>query len=606
MTVSRSRLLASSCAALLLASCAAPKAPPSVTPAGTSSLKAREQPSRPHSPIRTQSLADCEGGLVTVKATAPFSPLDTVTQLPAGEHFRLDFMAGGPKDRVPQADKIWFASGVPLALRWQAGPTFAILDPDGRDGTALVQVPEGLFDLYLGTLGKPGGSLGVTDALYFLQDTLPSTTGKPRHGRLGLRPLPTPADHRGGDFPLVLTPQSLTGFTLSLHGVTGGNPGPGGQVPPELLPPLPPRLLALSGPDTVAPGATASLLASVEDPNGDALVYHWSTTLPDQTVDTGNPAGQGAATWTAPLPAGSYPVSLTVEDAYFSVTACAPLMIQVPNICPDVSISRPDESAPPQEVTAGQTVELLASGSDANGDPISWSWVADGGSLSATAGSATTWTAPSTAGTVTVTATGDDGQGCAPEASVTIQVTVPPVPVVPITSFFRPGFPDDTWTTFGGASNITFVITPFYPGGSITAQDAPGSIWYWEAPPKYLGDVSRFYGKYLLFHLDARPRGGQQQFEDNIQLITPTMSLGYTTAAPAHHDDGGTDYAIRLAPPGWRVMQVNRPATESDFQFVLSQVRFFRIRGEYSSLPDTGTLRTVVFGADVPNPTPYF
>jgi hypothetical protein len=78
-------------------------------------------------------------------------------------------------------------------------------------------------------------------------------------------------------------------------------------------------------------------------------------------------------------------------------------------------------TAEPQSVPPGGSSTITVVASDPDGDPLSYSWSASGGSISGS-GAQVTWTAPGVAGTYTVTATVSDGKGGSDSASVSISV----------------------------------------------------------------------------------------------------------------------------------------------------------------------------------------
>lgn len=60
----------------------------------------------------------------------------------------------------------------------------------------------------------------------------------------------------------------------------------------------------------------------------------------------------------------------------------------------------------------------------------------------------------------------------------------------------------DGWTLSGDGINLTWLATGGNPGGHIRgADDERGIGWHFDAPAKFLGDVSSAYGQLLTFDL---------------------------------------------------------------------------------------------------------
>jgi hypothetical protein len=75
-------------------------------------------------------------------------------------------------------------------------------------------------------------------------------------------------------------------------------------------------------------------------------------------------------------------------------------------------------------VVTGGSSTVKCTASDPDGDTVTYAWTYTGGSISGT-GSTVTWTAPSTAGTYTVTAIVSDGRGGTATRNISITVTRP-------------------------------------------------------------------------------------------------------------------------------------------------------------------------------------
>jgi outer membrane protein OmpA-like peptidoglycan-associated protein len=58
------------------------------------------------------------------------------------------------------------------------------------------------------------------------------------------------------------------------------------------------------------PGGSATVIATAQDPDGDAITYRWTAASGTLATPTDR-----QSVWTAPMAAGSYPVTVTVTDA---------------------------------------------------------------------------------------------------------------------------------------------------------------------------------------------------------------------------------------------------------------------------------------------------
>ena len=78
--------------------------------------------------------------------------------------------------------------------------------------------------------------------------------------------------------------------------------------------------------------------------------------------------------------------------------------------------------ADPTTIGPGGQVTLSSEVYDPDGDHLTLRWSAPAGTFTNPTGSRTYWTAPSTAGSITITMTVDDGRGEATKATVTVTV----------------------------------------------------------------------------------------------------------------------------------------------------------------------------------------
>lgn len=161
---------------------------------------------------------------------------------------------------------------------------------------------------------------------------------------------------------------------------------------------------------------------------------------------------------------------------------------------------------------------------------------------------------------------------------------------------------DDGWTIVGDAQASS--VKPDYsgtggnPDGLISAKDdATGGVWYFQAPAKYLGDDSATYGKLLEYDLKVTPI--TNPFDDVDVLLEGGGKRLVFDTSPAP----GTDWTTFKVPlsetAGWKKDTLaGDAATAAELQAVLANLTLFRIRGEFNTGPDTGSLDNVRFGAN--------
>lgn len=150
------------------------------------------------------------------------------------------------------------------------------------------------------------------------------------------------------------------------------------------------------------------------------------------------------------------------------------------------------------------------------------------------------------------------------------------------------------WVISGDATSglPTFLATGGNPGGHIEADDSvSGGIWYFQAPTKFLGDLSGAYGELLQF--DLRQSGsGSQISRDDVILNGGGLQLTLDTLANPLPVGEWVSYSVRLdESEAW--MNGGAAATAADLLFVLSSLDRLRIRGEYINGADTGRLDNV-------------
>jgi len=163
------------------------------------------------------------------------------------------------------------------------------------------------------------------------------------------------------------------------------------------------------------------------------------------------------------------------------------------------------------------------------------------------------------------------------------------------------------WVLSGDAitAEPTWLAAGGNPGGYLNGVDRTvGGVWYWQAPPSFLGDHSASYGESLAF--DLRMRGSGPLFESSDVVISGGGLALHVELSPVPDGTTWTAYAVRLDPSaGWKVGSLaGAAATGAQLQSVLGNITALRIRGEFITGSDNGDLDNVVLTA-VPEPRAY-
>lgn len=133
----------------------------------------------------------------------------------------------------------------------------------------------------------------------------------------------------------------------------------------------------------------------------------------------------------------------------------------------------------------------------------------------------------------------------------------------------------------------------------IGPNDPSVFTWYWQAPAKFLGNVSAAYGKALTYQLTQSNTSAQDNAEANVGLV----GAGMTLLIHLSYDPltTWTSYSVLLdETAGWTKGTISGPApTKAEMMSVLSSLTALYIRGEWYMAADTGGLDNVILGAPV-------
>ncbi len=161
---------------------------------------------------------------------------------------------------------------------------------------------------------------------------------------------------------------------------------------------------------------------------------------------------------------------------------------------------------------------------------------------------------------------------------------------------------NEGWTAINQVAVQGWLSTGGAPGGYFSARDAgEGMVWLYNAPTAYLGNQLAALGGTLSFDLKTSTLAAPMQNWGDVKIAGGGVELVLDAGASPGLE--WTSYSAALSPGSWRLGDLNGAlATAADFQTVLSNVEFLRIRGEFSVALDQGGLDNVVLTSAVPEP----
>lgn len=242
----------------------------------------------------------------------------------------------------------------------------------------------------------------------------------------------------------------------------------------------------IATPSVAAPGQAITLEIVAHDPDcattcttgcglvirGDLLTWSDNTGRTPSPFTNSQPAATASpwsatVTWTAPPAEGTYTVAAQINDSGGMLcggrkTTLASLAITVSSSQPPVIDSF---TATPQSVPVGGSAELAVVAHDPSSRPLTYGFAADAGTISQASPSSPNarWTAPQTAGLVTIRATvsPDSGPSMTSQVSVNVQIgSFARTLEIPDTRSTRvAALPDGRMAVVDGASGTLQMIT---------------------------------------------------------------------------------------------------------------------------------------------------
>ena len=167
-------------------------------------------------------------------------------------------------------------------------------------------------------------------------------------------------------------------------------------------------------------GAFVAVRADASDPDNDPLTYSWTSN--GGTVEGNGPEARWNSSGAAP---GVYTVNVRVDDGRGGAADCsAAIHVEPPPNHPPTMSCSADRSS----VAIGDTVQITATASDPDNDPLTYSWKSSGGRVRGRDASVRFETEGLSPGQYSVDGHVEDGRGGVADCELGIEVQQPPPP----------------------------------------------------------------------------------------------------------------------------------------------------------------------------------
>lgn len=161
------------------------------------------------------------------------------------------------------------------------------------------------------------------------------------------------------------------------------------------------------------------------------------------------------------------------------------------------------------------------------------------------------------------------------------------------------GFNTDNegWGMFGDATSATpshAATGGVNNSGYIFAKDQQASqVYLFQAPAKFLGGKGAYYGGSLSFYLKQQSALSRPFDSDDVVLEGAGITLVYNM--PTNPGLEFSSFSVPLRAGSWKVSSLSgATATEAQLRSVLANLTVLRIRGEFETGEDTGSVDEVI------------